>query len=81
MYRLNLTDSDVDTIAFVGTRYGWSSALLSLNAGENILQEHEAWAIVEAMDEDTQGGHSYFPMLDGRSDLATKLFDFWGSIV
>jgi hypothetical protein len=81
VYRLTLTAEDVRTIAFVGERYGWSSALLPLQEGENLLREHEAWEIAEKMEEDTEGGHSYFPLLDQRSELAEKLFAFMESIV
>lgn len=81
MYHLILTAEDVDTIAFIGTRYGWSTALLGLNEGENLLHEHEAWSIAQACESDTQGNHSFFPMLNGRSELADKLHDFLGSIV
>ncbi len=36
------------------------------------LSEPEAWGL---------GGHSAFPMLDPRSELAAKLYTFWESIV
>lgn len=81
MYRLTLTVEDVDTIAFVGTRYGWSTALLGLDKGTNVLRESEAWAIAEQMEEDTEGGHSLFPMLDGTSELAEKLAAFLDSVI
>lgn len=80
-YTLTLTDEDIKTIAFVGGRYEWSKALLRLDVGENILSELEAWLIREAFDSDTEGGHGYFPMLDGRSELASKLTAFADSIV
>lgn len=80
-YVLTLTDADVRDIAFVGNRYAWSDALLALGAGENHLAEHEAWRIAEAFESDTEGGHSPFPMLDPRSDLAVRLTAFWNSIV
>jgi hypothetical protein len=72
-YHLHLTADDIETIAFVGNRYCWSSALSSLSEGDNELAEHEAWTLVQAFEADTEGGHSYFPMLDHRSDLADKL--------
>ena len=80
-YTITLTEQDVGTIAFVGFRYGWSDALRGLEAGDNILAEHEAWNIRDAIESDTEGGHSYFPMLDGRCELADKLYAFLESIV
>ena len=81
MYTLELTDTDIETIAFVGGRYAWSYALCSLFSGRNELTEPDAWIIRDAIDEDMVGGHSAFPMLDGRSELASKLFEFWQSII
>lgn len=80
-YRITLSEEDVGTIAFVGNRYAWSDALASLEAGENLLTEPEAWEIAQAFEADTEGRHSPFPMLDGRSALAEELYRFWGSIV
>ena len=81
MYTLELSEQDVKTIGFVGYRYGWSDSLSHLSAGINEIPEHEAWEINEACESDTEGGHSFFPMLDPRSDLAGKLSDFLQSIV
>lgn len=81
MYNLNLTPEDVETIAWVGRRYGWSTALLPLDEGDNELTEAEAWAIRDAIEEDTEGGHSPFPLLDPRSALAEKLTKFCERIV
>ena len=80
-YTLILTEKDTDTIAFVGGRYGWSTALLHLNAGVNEIPEHAAWEICRQIEEDTEGGHSYFPMLDHRSELADKLIEFINRVV
>lgn len=80
-YVLTLTEEDVGTIAFVGTRYAWSEALLGLEAGDNKLAEQEAWTIKDAFESDTEGGHSLFPMLDPRSPLAERLTAFWEAIV
>ncbi len=81
MYTLHLTSEDISTIAFVGYRYGWAEALSSLGEGENKLQEHEVWEINDAFQMDTEGGHSFFPMLDHSSELAGKLFMLMESIV
>ena len=81
MYTLHLTEEDITTIAFVGYRYGWSEVLSSLGEGENEIPEHEAWEIISAFEQDTEGGHSFFPMLNHRSELAGKLFLFMETIV
>ena len=80
-YQLILTDDDIKTIAFVGGRYCWSEALASLEAGMNEIRESDAWQIADAFANDCLGGHSAFPMLDPRSELAEKLNAFWQSIV
>ena len=73
MYNLTLTDNDVNTIAFVGYRYEWSNALLEYDVGDNEIIGWKAWAIRNAIDDDMEGGHNAFPMLDPRSELAAKL--------
>lgn len=80
-YTLALTSEDIDTIGFVGGRYAWSEALWSMAEGDNPLAEHEAWALQEAFESDTEGGHSFFPMLSHQSDLAGKLFALMDEIV
>jgi hypothetical protein len=88
MYTLTLTEQETDSIFFVGHRYCWSDALQNLLSFEDdgtpetlSLQEHEAWELVSAFENDTKGGHSFFPMLDHRSELAGKLFAFMNSVV
>lgn len=82
MYSLELTKEDIDTIYFVGYRYGWSDTLMIYcDEGLNIIPENEAWVIKEAFEEDTEGGHSPFPMLDHNSELCEKLVKFWDEIV
>jgi len=49
--------------------------------GVNEIAENVAWAIAESFQADTEGNHNAFPMLDGRSELADKLYRFWDSIV
>ena len=80
-YKLVLSEEDLATIVFVGTRYGWSEALAGLEAGENELTESEAWCIRDAFESDTVGGHWPFPMLDPQSHLYVKLATFWATIV
>lgn len=80
-YRLALTGLDVRTIAFVGTRYAWSQALLSLEEGENLLSEPDAWDIAAAFDADTEGNHAMFPMLSPDSELHAKLLAFREAVV
>lgn len=83
MYTLELTAQDLDTIGFVGHRYGWSDALCKacLEVGHNEIPEHVAWELQEAFESDCEGGHSSFPMLDPASKLCRKLTSFWVSIV
>ena len=88
-YELELTEDNVKTIAFVGHRYGWSDALKSFAEGTNELAEHEAWEVREAIESDTEGGHSLFPMLghacgsNGQIEgcLRCKLLDFIDGII
>ena len=80
-YELNLTSDDIKTIAFVGDRYSWSAILSKYSEGENDIPEHEAWEIKDAFEEDMEGGHSIFPMLDPDSELYDKLLKFYNSIV
>lgn len=80
-YRLELTAEDALTIAFVGARYAWSEALIGLAEGVCELSEVEAWAIAEAFDADTEGGHTMFPMLAPNSELFAKLLSFRERIV
>lgn len=81
-YKLELTESEIDTINFVGGRYCWSEALRRLcHEGLNELPEHVAWELLEAFNCDCEGGHNFFPMLDHWSDLAAKLFKFRDSII
>jgi len=63
-YTLHLTAADVNAIAFVGSRYGWSSALGNLTEGDNHLSEAQAWDIRDGVYSDMEGGHDAFPMLD-----------------
>jgi hypothetical protein len=81
MYQLNLTEEDIKTIAFVGGRYCWSEAMRHLTVGVNLIPEHEAWEIFEAIELDTVGRHDPLPMLDPRSELAEKINDFINCIV
>lgn len=81
MYTLDLTAADIDTIAFVGDRYSWSAILAPYVEGRNEIPEHEAWNIQAAFLEDTEGGHSMFPMLDRGSKLYAKLIFFWEGII
>lgn len=91
-YTLTLTEEDWRTIEFVGGRYGWSKALLDHVrcaegveyrhlGGDHQIPEHKAWEIVEAFEQDCEGGHSLFPMLDPDSDLAAKLVRFMEGVV
>lgn len=80
-YRLTLTADDVSAIEFAAGRYAWATQLFGLTAGENRLTESEAWDIKSACEDDGEGGHSMFPLLDPRSELAEKLRTFLERIV
>ena len=90
MYTLTLDEQDLETISFVGNRYCWSERLSRIAYfGEDLengstlytFPENVAWEIKADFEADTEGGHSFFPMLDHRSDLARKLFAFMEAIV
>jgi len=79
-YTLHLTAADVNAIAFVGSRYGWSSALGNLTEGDNHLSEAQAWDIVDGVNSDMEGGHDPFPLMDwydsdGLCDKVSALID------
>jgi hypothetical protein len=81
MYILEMTQDDLDTIGFVGNRYAWSESISHLSEGTNDISESEAWGIKEAIEADMEGGHDAFPMLDPRSDLCDKLYNFYEEII
>jgi len=83
MYRLDLTEGDLDTIGFVGNRYGWSDSLIKVGVSEgaNELTESEAWGVADGIESDCEGGHDGYPMLDPRSDLCEKIHNLYLSIV
>ena len=83
MYKLELTDRDIETIYFAGYRYGWSDTLIKmgLEVGENKFEEHQIWAWKDGVDGDMEGGHDGFPLLDPRCDLCAKLAKLYQSIV
>lgn len=86
MYIIEITRSESDSIDFVGYRYSWSQALQDFlsydddgNPEKLELSEADAWALKEAFNADTEGGHSMFPML-GPSPLRDKLVAFYDSV-
>ena len=88
MYTLTFTKRETDSIDFVGHRYSWSSALQKLlcydDDGEPetlSLSESQAWELRNSFEEDTDGGHSFFPMLDSNSALYAKLWVFLDSLI
>jgi len=81
-YKLELTADDIQAIRFVGARYGWSFWLLNAaGEGSNEFAEHELWEFKEAVDSDSEGGHSRFPLLSPKSGLYGKLDALVESIV
>ena len=84
MYTLTIDDDGSDAIAFIGYRYAWSSTLQRLGyaeAGTYAIPEHVAWDIATAIDEDMEGEHSAYPMLDPRCKLAESLTQLYQSII
>lgn len=84
MYTLTIDEHGADAITFIGHRYAWSSTLQALGydtMGEHTLRESDAWSIRDAIEQDMEGGHSAYPMLDPRSTLATSLTELYVSIV
>jgi hypothetical protein len=88
MYTLEISREESDSIDFVGHRYAWSAALQKLLAYDDdgepetiSLSESEAWELASEFEADTEGGHSFFPMLDPESALSDKLHRFMESIV
>ena len=79
MYRLDLTEEDIDTIEFVGNRYGWSSNLIQvgISEGVNEFTDSEAWYIKQGIEADMEGGHDGYPMLDTSSDLCEKIHNLY----
>ena len=76
-YLLKLTSDDMKAANFVGKRYGWSDWIsANLTVGDNFLCEAEAWDLAEYLESDTEGGHSYFPMLSEESNLYRVLTQF-----
>ena len=83
MYRLDLTKDDLNTIGFVGNRYGWSDSLIKVGVSEGVneLTYSEVWGIADGIELDCEGGHNGYPMLDPRSDLCEKIHNLYLSIV
>lgn len=76
-WELELTEEDCETIAFVGGRYSWSSALDDYEPGLNYITEAEGWRLREAFEEDD----ALFPLLDPDSELWAKLNALMDKIV
>ena len=77
---LNLNESDLRTIHFIAGRYEWSRSLMMLDEGVNALSLDEAFEIAAAIEDDMEGGHGAFPMLERFSGLAEKLTDLYKSV-
>lgn len=76
MTKLTLTQDDMDTINFVGHRYGWSD-LAMLEVGTNEIEEHELWEWKDAVENDD----AMFTLLNPNSELFEKLFNLYDSII
>ena len=80
-YTLTIDEDGMRAIDFWDGRNEWASVLRPLSEGANRLTEHEAWKIKEALEADTEGGHSMLPGLEPSSALHAELTRFMGSIV
>lgn len=84
VYTLEIDHAGADAIAFVGFRYAWADKLQALGydtIGTHTMRESDAWELAEAFEQDTEGGHSPFPMLAPSSTLYENLSRLWESIV
>lgn len=79
------TPQDMVSIRWVGDRYAWSGALMDLyclrDEEDHHVTEPQAWALIEAFEEDMEGGHSPFPCLAPDCPLYAKLMTFWEGVV
>jgi len=80
-YKITLDETDVATLAWVGHRYGWAAEFPTWEVGTHEISEAEMWEWNDAVEADTEGGHSPFPCLDLDSSTGAKLFELWQSIV
>lgn len=79
-YRITLTEEDCRAIDFAGGRYGWSLAFPApAEPGTHEIAEHDLWEWCEAVEEDMQGGHAPFPLLDPDSDTYRKFYRLYDS--
>lgn len=82
MYTFNMTREAIATLQHVGGRYGWSDEWpFAYEVGEDTCEEHEIWEWADAVEADTEGGHSPFPMLDTSSDFGQAVLALYESIV
>jgi hypothetical protein len=84
VYTLKLREHEASTVRWVGGRYCWSDALLSYldyaesDEGVELTQEDLDY-LKSQFDEDTVGGHDYFPCLNPGSSLYRKLSELYCS--
>jgi len=83
-YTLTIDTDGADAIAFASYRYSWSHVLECLGydtVGTHVIDESEAWELLEAFESDTRGGYHFFPLLAHDSKLAESLFALMDAIV
>lgn len=83
-YTLKLTEKESSTVRWVGGRYCWSDALLGyLECAESEegaqLTLEDVNYLREQFEEDTEGGHDFFPCLLPGSSLYLKLCELYRS--
>jgi hypothetical protein len=79
---LQLTAQEVNAVKMVGHRYEWAdylSGYIDEATGNISMEENEMWEFNDAVEADTEGGHSPFPMASPA--LADKLQSFVDQMV
>jgi len=76
VYRLELSNDEVQALQFIGKRYEWSEYLLACLEGNVVMMtEREAWNWRDDVDSDD----SPFPMAS--PSFAQKLSDFYWEVI
>lgn len=81
MYHITLTKDDIKTITFVGSRYCWSNALLSIIHDDDEEARREALAQLSRREESDVIAQPLRPYhLDGQIVLALKEYEAWNLV-
>jgi hypothetical protein len=85
-YEAEISDQDLRALEFAEGRYGWASIIDHVEEEDDgtvwiRMRESDAWRWRDEVDEDMEGGHDAFPLLDTQSELANTLYDLYQGIV